>query len=389
MDCELINDDAVQAVAEGNSQLSAALHNLLIKDNAGNLIYSPFSLSAVVAMAHLGARGSTAAEIVSAFNFPQDNEILSKGYSRVLASLQETTDGYTLAAANRLYSQIGFDLKKTFSDSIEKAFGAQVQQLDFSNSAASAAEINGWVEKITNSKIKDSISPNVLNHLTRLVLVNGVYFKGQWEFKFDKKNTKKQPFYLNEKDKVKVDMMHQKGGFPYASFYNLDAQAVALPYKGDRLSMVIYAPRQIDGLSKIEDGLKDLTPSKFLEQFHPPLDVKVHLPRFKAESTLDLVEPLQALGAISMFGDDADFSGIPEDATLLSVSDVVQKAFIEVNEEGSKAAAATGVTMKARSFPAKRPKSIEFRADRPFYFQIVDHKTNFVLFAGSCRNPAA
>ncbi|CAG7820063.1 unnamed protein product [Allacma fusca] len=384
MACELKNNAAVQAVAEGNSQLTATLHAVLKKENPGNLIFSPFSLSAVVAMAHLGARGSTAAEIASAFNFPEDNEVLTKGYSQVLASLQETADGYTLAAANRLYSQIGFALKKEFSDSIQSAFGAEVQQLDFSNNAASAAEINNWVEKITNNKIKELISADALNSLTRVVLVNGVYFKGQWKNKFDEEHTEKQPFHLNENDTVEVDMMYKQAKFPYAYFEDLDAHAVSLPYKGDRLSMVIYAPQQINGLSKIEDGLKDLSPSKVLQQFGSRSDVQVYLPRFKVESTLFLVEPLKALGAKSMFGDGADFGGIPETDEGLFVSEVVQKAFIEVNEEGSEAAAATGMVMMMRCLPITH----EFRADRPFYFQIVDHNTNFVLFAGSCKNPA-
>ncbi|CAG7820064.1 unnamed protein product [Allacma fusca] len=383
MACELKNAAAVQAVAEGNSQLMASLHTVLTTGNSGNLIFSPFSLSAVVAMAHLGARGTTAAEIASAFNFPEDNDVLSKGYSQVLASLQETTEGYTLAAANRLYSQIGFDLRKEFSDSIQSAFGAEVQQLDFSNSAASAAEINNWVEKTTNNKIKDLISASALNSLTRVILVNGVYFKGQWKNKFDESNTSKQPFHLNEKESIEVDMMYKQAKFPYAYFDELDAHAVALPYKGDRLSMVIYAPLQINGLSKIEDALKNLSPSKVLQKFGSHSDVEVSLPRFKVESTLSLVEPLKNLGARSMFSGDADFSGIPVTNTGLQVSEVVQKAFIEVNEEGSEAAAATGMMIMLCSMPMVH----EFRADRPFFFQIVDRKTNVVLFAGRVVKP--
>ncbi|CAG7734105.1 unnamed protein product [Allacma fusca] len=151
------NAAAVHVVAEANSRLSATMLAVLREEYPGNLIFSPFSLSTVVAMAHLGARGSTAAEIASAFNFPRDNSVLIRGYSQVLTSLQGTAHAYTLATANRLYSQTGFSLRKEFSDSIQRAFGAEVLQLNFSNSVASAAEINTWIEDTTKGHIKELI----------------------------------------------------------------------------------------------------------------------------------------------------------------------------------------------------------------------------------------
>ncbi|OXA56584.1 Serpin B8 [Folsomia candida] len=219
-----------------------------------------------------------------------------------------------------------------------------------------------------------------------LILVNGIYFKGLWSRQFKTTDTKKAPFFLGEKDAVDVDMMSQTSKFLYGNFPDVGAHAVALPYKGERLSMIIIAPKEKTGLSRVEEGLKKYTPQAIFDNLYATEKVIVRLPRFKIESTMPLVPTLRKMGLSAMFTGRADFSGIPQDKEQLVVTEVIQKAFIEVNEEGSEAAAATAIRM-ARCAPPMCDMPTEFNADRPFIFQIVDRQTNFVLFAGRCNNP--
>jgi len=229
-----------------------------------------------------------------------------------------------------------------------------------------------------------------LGPLTRLVIVNGIYFKGLWEHKFDSENTSKAQFRVDNSKNVEVDMMYIQKKFPYAELRELDAEAVALPYKGGRLSMVIILPRAVDGLTKLQSSIGSILQggkSLVAERLTKTDNVEVSLPKFKIEATIgNLTDVLQKLGLKSMFSSsDADFGGIPDGANPgLFVSSVIQKAFIEVNEEGAEAAAATAAVMMLRCLPM----TIPFVADHPFYFQIVDHSNgDLVLFSGQCNDP--
>jgi serpin B len=247
--------------------------------------------------------------------------------------------------------------------------------------------INDWVETVTREKIMDLIKPDMLNANTRLVLVNAIYFKGDWQKKFDPKFTSQEDFHLRDGSTKKVPMMQQTiDKAQFAILDSLGATMVELPYKGDRIVMQVLLP-EAGGLPQLEEKLR--TAGDLLELWDDAKGtekVKVTLPKFKLEQTIPLTKHLQALGMSDMFDyRKADFSAI--DGTRgLYVSTVIQKAFIEVNEEGSEAAAATGAVMMMRSMPSP-PEA--FRADRPFLFFLRDKLTGMLLFQGRVEDPSA
>ncbi|CAL8109758.1 unnamed protein product [Orchesella dallaii] len=384
-------------LSTANNEFTKDLYQALFPGNSsGNLIFSPFSLNAVLGMVGLGAKGDTRDEIFRGLRFTENSEeVIAKSYHSVISGFQKamSPETFTLLTANRVYSQVGFGLNQTFVNQLKDHFLADFEQLDFStseNCKAAADKINNWVESTTNNKIKDLISQDALGPLTRLVLVNGIYFKGLWEHQFKPDNTSKSQFRTSESNQVDVDMMYIQEKFPYAELPELDAEAVSLPYKGGRLSMVIILPKAVDGLTKLQTSIGSILQggkSLVSERLTKTDKVELSLPKFKIEATIgNLSEVLQALGIKSMFSQSgADFSGIPEGANPgLFVSSVIQKAFIEVNEEGAEAAAATGLVMMMRCLPI----TIPFIVDRPFYFQIVDHANGeLVLFSGHCNDP--
>jgi len=254
---------------------------------------------------------------------------------------------------------------------------------------AAVAEINGWVEEQTNHKIKDIVPVDAVDALTRLILVNAVYFKGDWNKKFDTTVTKDEDFHVSSSVKIKVPLMHiPKGKFVYGVDQRLNCQAISLPYVGEKLSMIILLPdHTVTTLADVESQLTADHLINAEQRFQmSKREVKLWLPHFKLEESLQLNNVLRNLGIVDMFGEGvADFSGM--DGTKdLYVSKVLHKAFVEVNEEGSEAAAATAVVMMMRSASIPRDP-FEFRADHPFLFYIVDNSTKAILFLGRVTKP--
>ncbi|MCK4339529.1 MAG: serpin family protein, partial [Candidatus Cloacimonetes bacterium] len=241
-------------------------------------------------------------------------------------------------------------------------------------------QINEWVEQKTKDKIKELIKPGILDPLTRLVLVNAIYFKGKWEKEFEKKLTKDTPFWLTPEDSIHCPMMQQKGSFNYCE--NDSLQILELPYLGDDLSMIVLLPREVDGLKKLENCLTIDNLNKWMNVSYQ--EIKVYLPKFKITSGFSLGKTLYDMGMTDAFIPyKADFSGMNGSKELF-ISKVIHKAFVDVNEEGTEAAAATAVVMLKAVAP-KQP--IVFRADHPFVFLIRDNHSGSVLFLGRMVDP--
>lgn len=377
---EITHKESVAAVAKANSEFTKKLYGELIKTatEGQNVILSPFSISAVVSMVLAGAKGKTAEQIRTGLSLPADEHLLT-GYQEALATLV-SNENFTLDTANKLYVQDGFKLLDSFLETTLTNYHAESVSTNFADGEASRALINDFVEKQTNGKIKDLIKSGVLTALTRLVLVNAIYFKGDWARKFDPKNTQKGTFHLSDGSKVETDMMYLSSEFKSLHLADLDAQALEMPYKGDRLSMIFILPQ--NGLAKTEAALANYDFSGLT--FGRATKHEVHIPKFKIESTHELNDPLKNLGLTDMFDESAaDFSGM-SDKEELYVSKVVQKAFIEVNEEGSEAAAATGIIMMTRMMVL----TPQFRCDKPFLYLIKDNLTGLVLFAGRLSDPS-
>jgi serpin B len=256
--------------------------------------------------------------------------------------------------------------------------------VDFITATENARKtINAWVEKKTNGKIKDLISPGVLDSMTRLVLTNAIYFKGNWAKQFKENRTQDAPFTLADGKKIEVAMMNQKAEFGYMETDTF--QALELPYVDEELSMVILLPKEIDALNEFEKALTTENLNQRLAEIHK-CEVVVFVPKFKTTSQFSLADVLKSMGMKDAFSSDADFSGINGKRDLF-ISAVIHKAFVEVNEEGTEAAAATGVVMRLTSVgPAAIPV---FRADHPFLFLIRDNLSGSILFIGRVVNPKA
>ncbi|XP_064336482.1 serpin B4-like isoform X4 [Camelus dromedarius] len=272
-------------------------------------------------------------------------------------------------------------------DNVKKLYLASVESADFANAAEETRQmINSWVERQTNGKIKDLFPRNSLDSSTVLVLVNAIYFKGQWHRKFKEEYTVEEEFWLSKDTSKSVQMMKETNDFNFASLEDMQFKILEIPYKGEELSMMLLLPNEVDGLQKLEDKL---TAEKLLEwtssQNMRTSQVDLHLPRFKVEESYDLNGMLVALGVVDAFSlRDADFSGMTRKHRL-AVSKAVHKSFVEVNEEGTEAAAATGITVALTS--ASIPHFERFHCDHPFLFFIRHNKTNSILFLGRVSSP--
>uniref|UniRef100_A0A914XFR4 Serpin domain-containing protein n=1 Tax=Plectus sambesii TaxID=2011161 RepID=A0A914XFR4_9BILA len=279
-----------------------------------------------------------------------------------------------------MYAQKGLTIQPNFVDKLSKHYRNSVHAVDFKSEAESARyEINGWVAETTKQRIRDLLAPGVLNSDTRLVLVNAIYFKGEWVEQFKRDNTKQATFYASSNKELKVGMMHLTKSFKYSD--QPDCQVLGMYYKGYELAMYVFLPKKRDGLVELESNL---TGERMLQLIGGDnrTEVEVHLPKFKVKMSFGLGETLSSMGMSDLFDyNKADLSNITGDKSL-HVSAVIHKAFVEVTEEGSEAAAATAVVCWCLCAEEPRAPPPKFIADHPFLFAISDGKSLF--FLGRC-----
>lgn len=356
-------------------------------DKEGNVFMSPYSVSAALMLLLLGTDGDTKTELETALNLQgQTGSSAHEGYNSLqnkLCSISE--NGVLVAIANRLFSKLGVDLKTNFTDAALKYYGSEVQLMDFENKAEEARiQINSWIEKQTRDKIKDLLTPNLLTKDTMMVLTNAIYFKGDWELKFDEGNTSRQPFHVSDENVIEVDMMFGKKKVMSGEFDELDCKCLQLPYKGNTLSMLIILPNKKMGLTVLESNLTISTLQKAIDSTYKQ-ETNISIPKFKIEATFDLTKVLPELGITKIFDTKADFGGIYQDGGKdVYVSDAIHKAFVEVNEEGTEAAAATALIMTRMMMPLP---PFEFKADHPFLFLIRENESGTILFMGRYSKP--
>jgi serpin B len=385
----LFADEAAPASpAAGNTMFALDLYGQLRKE-PGNVFLSPFSISTALAMTAAGAKGQTLVEMLKVLRLTAAphaafGELLN-AINR--AGVPADKRGYELTTANAIWAQKGYPWRPEFVDLTRKHYGAGVIETDFrADPEAARKQINEWAEKETREKIKDLIPPGVIDRLTAMVLTNAIYFKSAWLSQFAKGATQDQPFTRADGTKADVPLMRQQRTLAYAEEDGL--QVLELPYKNNELAMVVVLPRKPDGLARVEDGLTEAKLTGWAKAVRPTL-VRAFLPRFKVETDYRLVPALKALGMRVPFNPGAaDFSGMHTGPEKLAISDVIHKAFVAVDEEGTEAAAATAVVMLRASAPPKPQEPKEFRADRPFLFLIRENKTGSVLFMGRFAGPS-
>ena len=374
-----------EIVVEGNNKFAFDLYSQL-KEEDGNLFFSPCSVSTALAMTYAGARGNTATQMADVLHFTLSQERLHPVFSELTQNLTADPErnSYQLAIANALWGQSGYEFYKEFINITKDYYDAGFKEVDYKDDRErerSRQKINLWVEDKTNDKIKELIKQGILTSLTRLVLTNAIYFKGNWVLQFNPEQTRNSLFTPIEGQEVDVPMMNQTAEFNYSE--NDILQVLEMSYAGDELSMIIFLPKQASGLKKVESLLTVEKMESWLATLRKQ-EVIISLPKFKMTSEFLLNKALVSLGMVDAFTMKADFSGMTPDPVGFYISKVIHKAFVDVNEEGTEAAAATAVFMLKRAAPMPKPI---FRADHPFIFIIRDIQTNSILFLGRVTDP--
>lgn len=368
-----------RAVARTSNQFAFELYDRL-RGAEGNLFFSPASISTALAMTYAGAEGETRRQMAEALHFDLPPEELNAGFATLNQVLLARDGRHRLDSANRLWGQASYKFRPEFLKTTRRYFGAELAPLDFTQSERARQTINDWVEQQTQGKIVELLPPGVLDEKTRLVLTNAIYFKAGWEHEFVEALTADAPFLLSKQEQIETPTMQQSNAFLYEE--TPQAQLLEMPYAGGDLAMVVLLPKELDGLADLEAELSEDKLRQWLAEGEYQ-EVEASLPKFQTTSQFMLSEPLKALGMPLAFSDQADFSGMSA-AEGLKISDVVHKAFVDVNEAGTEAAAATGVAVKAAAAPATH---VVFRADHPFVFLIRDLRTEAILFLGRIIDP--
>ncbi|XP_006037841.1 serpin B4-like [Alligator sinensis] len=370
-----------------------------------NIFFSPLSISAVLGMVLLGARGNTAKQIKEVFHFHDVSSTATPGTGRtsqdgsaeceaegvhhqfqaLLSAIYKPNSDYSLSIANRLYAEITFAFCKQYLSCTKTLYHAELEEIDFVNAPQEARiKINSWVENQTNGKIKKLFPSDAFNENVVLVLVNAIYFKGKWALKFEKEKTKETAFRLNKNEIKSVQMMFLNSTFKLAIIKEPPLEVLELPYIDNELSMFILLPKDIGdnstGLEQLESALTYEKLAEWTSSVNMnKQNVNVYLPRFKMEEGYNLKTILQVMGVLDVFSLKSDLTGMSNPAGLY-VSRAFHKSYVDVNEEGTEATAGSGVVVS-------RGSAHDFKADHPFLFFIKHNATNSILFYGRCASP--
>lgn len=387
--------ESATTVVNAGNQFAFELYSQY-ENQDGNIFFSPYSISTALAMTYEGARGTTAEEMQSVFHFPQDNTTRRTGFEEIYNEISRKDKEYNLSTANALWAQKDYKFLDSYFNIIKTYYGGSVTNLDFARDTEnSRITINNWVAEQTNNKIRDLIPQGFINSATRLVLTNAVYFKARWHIPF-LNETHDEDFRIGPGNTTKVKMMSLYGNEVLTSTGELasmtfnyaetdEAQILELPYEGNETSMLILLPKG-DNLQALEQSLTADKLNKWRTMLNETYLAGVYLPKFKFETKYFMADTLKDMGMKTAFiYPEADFSGM-DGTRNLYISAVIHQAFIDVNETGTEAAAATAVIMSMGLAPGPLPPV--FRADHPFIFIIQQRDTGNILFMGRVSNPS-
>ncbi len=384
-----VSQGDLSTLVDGNNAFAFDLFQVL-RSEPGNLFFSPYSISEALAMTFAGARGDTERQMAAALQFNLAQARLHPAFNQLDLLLKQRGQGakgkddqpFRLQVVNAIWGQAGFPFLPAYLDTLALSYGAGMRTVDFvKQTEAARLAINRWVSEQTEDRIKELVPSGAINDLTRLVLTNAIYFKAAWEYQFDKNNTANAPFYRLDGSQVTVPTMNQTEWFGYAAGNGY--QAIELPYDGRELSMVVLLPDagQYAAFEKsltagtVKDIINSLTNKR----------IELSMPKFQYDSSFGLKPALTSLGMGAAFTDGADFSGMDGRKDLL-IQDVLHKAFVSVDENGTEAAAATAVIVGLTSMP---PEAVAMKLDHPFIYLIRDIATGQVLFVGRVLDPSA
>jgi serpin B len=375
------------ALTAGNNAFAVDLYGQL-RTQPGNLFFSPASISTAFAMAYAGAHGETATQMATVFHFTLPPAQLHPAMGALFSEMNMPHAGYELRVADALWAQQDAQFLTSYLDLTKADYGAGLHRVDFRSSPDSVRlTINEWIEQQTDKKIQNLIAPGVLTPATRLVLTNAIYFKGTWLNPFDKSLSEDEDFHLSATQTAKVSMMHRAGSYRY--YDGGTFRALELPYQGNDLSMVVFLPKDIAGLTALEQSFTSAAASDWLQHLAPAPKVILSLPRFTMTQQFELSSALKGMGMPLAFSGAADFSGMTGKPDF-TISAAIHKAFIDVNEQGTEAAAATAIVMRSLAMRSQQPEPppIVFRADHPFLILIRQTQSGAILFMGRVDDPA-
>lgn len=375
----------IESLAESNNLFAFDLFKQ-IQSKSENLIFSPYSIGTVLAMIYSGSGGKTAAEMSEVLYFPPQ-ELLDPVESGMRESMQatDTLQGTDFRLANAIWAQENFSFLPDYLARVEKYYDAPLSLMDFvetSNREESRIKINHWVEEKTNNRIQDLIQPGILDASTRLVLTNAIYFNGGWMFPFDKAATSPSLFHTSKQESIKTDFMHQTRSYPY--YEDEEIQAISLPYKNNRMALMVILPKSIEGWRMISQVINYERINLVISGMGTR-EVQLVIPKFRSELQINLRQELTSMGMGTAFSRHADLSGMTGEKNLY-VDEVIHKAFIEVNEKGTEAAAATAAIIGLKS--SLRDDPVRFNADHPFVFFLLDRQTGCIIFTGRLVKPS-
>jgi serpin B len=374
---------ASEELAESDNQFAFDLYSRYAPTD-GNIFFSPYSLSSALGMTFEGARGNTAEEMRAVLHLSGDDSARRAAVAEFIQTINAPGKRYEISVANALWAQDAYPFSADYLKLVTDVYSAAARNLDFaSDPDGSRLTINSWVSDKTRTRIRDLLPPATITGMTRLVLTNAVYFKGKWPVPFDKEATQPQEFWLDPKKNIQADMMTRRDHFSYMEDEAI--QMIELPYEGADLSLIVLLPRIKNGHAlDAELSLKAFR--KWSEKLESQ-DVILLLPKFGFDKRYEMRQALADLGMPSAFS-DADFSGMTGGRDL-KIDEVIHKAWVEVNEEGTEAAAATAIEMAPTSAGPREPppEPKVFRADHPFVFMIKDTKSGSILFIGRVMDP--
>ncbi len=374
----------VNTIAQGNNEFAFDLLKQIPFERE-NMVVSPFSISTALAMTYAGARNETLQEMAKVMHFDRDQVLFHANYGAYINVMNSIADDQVqLNIANSIWAQQDYSFLQSYFDIIEDIYDSKTFQVDFrANREAVRKDINDWVYDETREKIEDLIAPGVLTDDTRMVLVNAIHFLGPWIKEFDAEQTRENHFYLQGREFVMADFMHRTDTLPY--FEDEAMQILEIPYSGNSFSMVIVLPKESLEMETIENSLNGEVFDSMVDRLEST-EVEVFIPKFEAETKLDLEEVLIGMGMVQPFNRYADFSGMTGDLDL-KIDKVIHQAMIEVAEEGTEAAAATAVVVIRKTAIDPDPRKA-FIANKPFMFFIKENQHNSILFAGRVMNPS-
>ena len=370
-----------QEVADGINHFTFEFLPLL---DGQNIFFSPYSISSALAMTYAGAKGNTAAEMSGALHFGEDQKVFHPSFALLNEELEmRKREGITLNNANALWVDHTAMLEQNYLNLTNRNYSAGAERVNFiGETEESRIKINEWIEEKTEDKIKDLLSPGDVTPDTRMILTNAIYFLGTWQSEFSPEATREQYFFPTPDNSVRIPFMRSEGDYKYADHDNF--RMLEISYTGEELAMVIVLPQENIQLSEVIAGLDYEIFAATLEALTLQ-EIDLQIPKFKFETKYNLKEHFRKLGMIDAFSGNADFTGMTGRGERFFIDEIIHQAFVEVDEKGTEAAAATAVVMRTTSIESQR--TMLFRADRPFLFFIRDTVSNTILFTGALYKP--